>query len=501
MAASALLAQVEGSVVNSSTGAPLAGAAIRILKEADVAYRTVSGPRGDFRIEGMATGDYTAEFSHPGFRQPDGNAAPRRPFHVAAGGPSVRLEARMLPLARLSGRVLAGKDRPAPGADVQLLMAGTFAGETTTAGDQGNFSIDDLDPGTYVLSARAPRDAPPPDTDDGRRLGWVRTYYPSTGDPGAGAKILATTGADLAGWDIHLLAVPLRRLSGRVLAPTGEPAPRVQVKLAPPDELPGPDVEATTHTGDDGSFEFPAAQDRSWRLTAESQAGGVKLRAQMALEVAGRDVDGLQLRLAPPFPLTGKVVRNLPEEMTAPDGPRAGVMLLPPEGGDLVSSAVSDASGNFRIAGVVPGAYTIRPISPGPPFYLASVKLGDRDVTEQLVELAPDSLPLTIIYNSDGGGVRGVVEDCAGATVVLAPRDAALQTAEFIRREKCQAGGRFEIAGIRPGEYDAFAFDRAPGMFELRSFAGQSANQAVHLTVSAGEITTTALKVTSRPLY
>ena len=501
MTASGLLAQVEGSVVNSSTGAPLAGAAIRILKEADVAYRTVSGPQGEFRIEGMATGDYTAEFSHPGFRQPDPNAVPRRPFHVAAGDPAVRLEVRMLPLARPSGRVLAGKDGPVPGADVQLLMAGTFAGQTATSSDEGNFSFDDLDPGTYVLSARASKDAPPPDADDGSRLGWVRTYYPSTGDPRAVTKIIATPGADLAGWDIHLLAVPLRRLSGRVLAPNGEPAPQVQVKLAPQDEIPGPDVEATTHTGDDGSFEFPAAQDRSWRLTAETEAGGVKLRAQMALEVAGRDVDGLQLRLAPPFTLIGKVVRVLPEGMTAPEGPRAGVILFPPEGGDHVSSAVADASGNFRIAGVVPGAYTIRPISPGPPFYLSSVKLGDRDVTEQLVELAPDSLPLTITYNSDGGGVRGAVEDCAGATVVLAPRDAALQTSAFIRQVKCQAGGRFEIAGVRPGEYDAFAFDRAPGIFELRSFAGQSANQAVHITVRAGEITTTALKVTSRQVY
>ena len=76
----------------------------------------------------------------------------------------------------------------------------------------------------------------------------------------------------------------------------------------------------------------------------------------MALEVAGRDVDRLQLRLAPPFSLIGKVVRNLPEGMTAPDGPRAGAILLPSEGGDRVPGAVADASGNFRIAGVVPGA-------------------------------------------------------------------------------------------------------------------------------------------------
>ena len=191
----------------------------------------------------------------------------------------------------------------------------------------------------------------------------------------------------------------------------------------------------------------------------------------MALEVAGRDVERLQLRLAPPFTLSGKVVRKVPEGVPLPAGPAVGVMLMVRAGGDRVSHAVADASGNFRIQDVTPGVYTIRPISPGPPFYLDSVQLGTRDVTAQEVELAPDSLPVTITYNSDGGGVRGAVENCGGATVTLAPRDAALQSYEFIRQAKCQADGRFEISSVRPGEYDAFAFDRAPVFLEVASFA------------------------------
>ena len=56
-------------------------------------------------------------------------------------------------------------------APVRLLRAG----QTTTSGDLGSFSFDDLDPGTYVLSARASKDAPPPDADDGPHLDWVRS--------------------------------------------------------------------------------------------------------------------------------------------------------------------------------------------------------------------------------------------------------------------------------------------------------------------------------------
>jgi hypothetical protein len=85
--------------------------------------------------------------------------------------------------------------------------------------------------------------------------------------------------------------------------------------------------------------------------------------------------------------------------------------------------------------------------------------------------------------------------------VVLAPRDTALQSYEFIRQASCQADGRFEISSIRPGEYDAFAFDRAPVFLEVASFAGRYANQAVRVTVRAGEMTTASLKVTPRPAY
>jgi hypothetical protein len=503
MAASALLAQVEGSVVNSSTGAPLVGAFIRIDRESEseMAYHSVSGPGGEFRIEAMATGDYTAVFVLRGFRQPDRDSQPRRPFHVAALGPTVHLEARMLPLARVSGRVLTASERPVPGAAVELIRAGFPVGDTTTADKQGNFSFDEVDPGTCLLNARAPRDAPPPAAGDGLRLGWVSTFYPSTSDRLAGVRIIVTPGAELAGFDIHLLALPLRRVSGTVLSPNGEPAPNVQVTLALPDEVSGPDVETTARTGGDGSFAFPGAYDRGWRLTAEAEAAGVKLRVQTALEVAGHDVEHLHLRLAPPFALTGKVVRQVPEGVPLPAGPAVGVMLMVRAGGDHVNHAVADASGNFRIEGIAPGAYTIRPISPGPPFYLDSVQLGTRDVTEQEVELTPDSLPVTITYNSDGGGVRGAVENCGGATVVLAPRDTALQSYEFIRQASCQADGRFEISSIRPGEYDAFAFDRAPVFLEVASFAGRYANQAVRVTVRAGEMTTASLKVTPRPAY
>ena len=142
--------------------------------------------------------------------------------------------------------------------------------------------------------------------------------------------------------------------------------------------------------------------------------------------------------------------------------------------------------------------YRFQPTSPGIPYYLASVEMNGRDVTGQYVEITPGTLPVTITYRADGGTVRGTVEDCNGATVVLAPRDAALQYAEFIRQSRCGQGGRFEITALRPGEYYAFAFDKPVGMLEMSTFARQWISRAVRVTVRPGEASDASLKVTER---
>src|SRR5262249_10764134 len=156
--------------------------------------------------------------------------------------------------------------------------------------------------------------------------------------------------------------------------------------------------------------------------------------------------------------------------------------------GDAISKAHSRAQGPYRFP----------PTAPGGPCYLASVEMNGRGVAGQYVEIVPGTPPVTITYRTDGGTVRGTVEDCGSATIVLAPQDPVLQYSEFIRQARCSQGGRFEITAVRPGDYYAFAFDQPPGMLELSSFAGQLASLATRVTVRPGEATDASLKVTQR---
>ncbi len=497
----ALLAQsVEGIVTSASDSQPISGVKVQIDRAGKPAAETLSDGQGAFRVEGIEPGDYTASFSKSGFRQPERTASARRPFHVAAGSAAIHLDARMTPLGKLSGRVLDASRRPMPHAAVQLLVSGDFTGELSKADDNGNFSFTNIDAGIYTLSARAPKDAPAPPPSGDQRLGWVRTWYPSVADRFSGAKITVAPGAELTGQDIELRAVPVHRLRGRLLDARGEPAPHVAVKIYPPEELITDAGENEAITAQDGGFEFPALYDGHWRLKAIVESGGVSLTAIAYQEMTGRDLDRLDLRLQPPFTVAGKVVMETPAGGPSPK--RVTVILGPSGGGDHVPNGRSNADGTLLIEDVTPDTYRITPIRPGDPYYLASIQVGDREVLGENVEFSPGSLPITVIYKSDGGTVRGTVEDCAGATVTLAPQETKLLIGEFIQRAACDAAGRFQIGNIRPGEYYAYAFDRAPGMLEYSRLANPAvANQAVRVTVRAGESSSITLKVTSLNRY
>jgi hypothetical protein len=162
-----------------------------------------------------------------------------------------------------------------------------------------------------------------------------------------------------------------------------------------------------------------------------------------------------------------------------------------------------DNNGNYKIEGVYPGHYRIRPVAPSGAYYLAAVTLGDRDVFGQPVEFTSGSVPLKVIYRSDGGAIRGTVEECGNATIAIAPEDPVLQRVSFASSPfaQCAADGHFEFRNLHPGKYYAFAFDQldqnaADFLSSLPGLIGK----AVTVEVTASQTTNVELKVTAAAL-
>jgi hypothetical protein len=78
------------------------------------------------------------------------------------------------------------------------------------------------------------------------------------------------------------------------------------------------------------------------------------------------------------------------------------------------------------------------------------------------------------------------------------PRDPLLRGRGFSKSESCDAGDRYEVTAVRPGEYYALAF---AGNGPVMPVDDVLLNQAAKVTVRAGEASSVDLKSITRPIF
>jgi hypothetical protein len=488
---SALSAQViEGTVVDSVTGAAISGASVQIENAGKAPYQATSNAQGAFRIEGVADGTYTALAFKDGFLTVRDEAA-RKPFHVTGGLDPVQLKLTLTPRSRLSGRVLDGNDRPVAGADVWLNQGGGGISEGTTSDAEGGYSFD-VRPGGYFLSARPPLNLTPAPVSD-QHYAWVKTWFPGVTDSKAAQKVLMRPGAELMGQDVHLLAEKAYAIRGQIRDSNGDPAPQLAITLTRSDD--SQPLKRTTMSAKDGSFEFGDVYDGDWRISSESAAGS---QSSGAIQITGQDVEDVEIRLRAPFTVPVEFMLETSDSTTKITG--GGVLLAPEPGGPSPASQ-TDKNGDASIGQVYPGRYLVKALPfGGRGYYLARITYGDRDILGQMVEMDSGSVPVKLFYRSEGGTIRGTVEDCGNATIAIAPEDPALQRADMASTPiaHCTSDNRFEIHNLRPGSYYAFALEQFEmNRAEFVSSLPAMMNQAVTVEVKASETATVDLKVSA----
>ena len=243
-------------------------------------------------------------------------------------------------------------------------------------------------------------------------------------------------------------------------------------------------------TGPDGKFEFPSVRTGEWLLSAESEDVPARYGVQ-SLGVGRSDVDDLPILLLAPFDVS--VSSELSDHSPTP-GLAAGVTLIPEDG--IRGTAGTRGPDWPWIKNVTPGRYRIRASSMmlSPEYYVASILLGDSNVTGQVVDLSASSAPIRIVMRT-AGTIRGTVEKGENAVVVLWPQ--RLVGGDIGMSAVCHSGGNFEIRGLAPGDYYAVALDR----FDPREMAdalhlSAFASRAVPVRVEEGSTLTLPLSLT-----
>jgi len=123
-----------------------------------------------------------------------------------------------------------------------------------------------------------------------------------------------------------------------------------------------------------------------------------------------------------------------------------------------------NADGTTRFSELISGLYELSQFSLASKFYVASAKQGERDALEEGVIVTSDSPALEVRLKAASATVNGVVVDSQGrpdplVRVLLIP-DVSSGTryrVGMLRTDTIDQNGHFELDGLVPGRYLAFA--------------------------------------------
>lgn len=480
-------AQLEGRVTDPQ-GAPIAGAEVRLTQRSG-GPQAATGADGEFRLEGLRAGETV------GLRVSRRGYAPAEIPEVTVPEP---VAAVLVPAVRLAGRAVDELGEGVAGATLFLTLDGmeNGAGPTAATGvsdDAGRFTLEDVKPGAFRLTAFATGHTPGVlaeiDTTSGAELTDLEvvlghgaviegTVTTPSGDTAAGARValvdngvpgllaglglpqavadaegryrleglaegkrsvraelpglLPATGEVEVSSGPHRLDLRLRGgagVSGLAVTTAGEPVAGAVVRLLPLGEA-GPEPLSAASDAD-GSFRFPRVADGRYRLQAERQGYAGPPRE---IEVRGLPVEGLTVRLDRGGTLTGRIAGLASGELA-----RVEVRASSPSGGqDQVESAGPD------------GRYRFDELGAGPWTVVARVKETSR-AARGVVSLAPGQETAFLDFTFGSGltltGRVGRDGHPVGQAWVT------LRSGDGTGTGLTSEDGVFRIEGLAPGRY------------------------------------------------
>jgi carboxypeptidase family protein len=487
------LATIAGTVVSANTGEPLKKAYVTLSQKGshgddshDHPLAATTDAAGHFSIDKIPASSYDlvvtrANYlrSHYGQDQLD---KPGATLSLASGQKITDLLFRLHRAGIISGKVVDEDGEPVRGASVTTVLHSKVRGKPTiqrndneNTNDLGEYRIAGLEPGRYSVLAAPPvgyyAQETPHQFDQ-----YSPIFYSGATDIAHASTLELKSGDEISGIDFVLTPKsPTRayKVHGRVLNSLADyPDARVSVILFPrgsrewdfvSDEK---QVRADMKTGD---FEIKDVVPGEYVAAAISYAGGKPHNVMQNVDVSNTDVDGLSLVLARGIDIP---IRVTLEGKFAGSTADVFIALIPAEDETAINfsglqSAVAQPDGSFLLKDVSDGFYSLKVSSKCPECYLKSAKANGVDLLDQGIRVASATGPasIAVVYSSYTGTVTGAVTNkddlpAAGALVVLVPDAASRQKLEQYKTSNTDQYGHFEIRGVPPGHYKAFAWEK-----------------------------------------
>ncbi|HUI81607.1 MAG TPA: carboxypeptidase-like regulatory domain-containing protein, partial [Bryobacteraceae bacterium] len=458
---------ITGVVVDDKSSDPIPKAIVIIrVREQEPGIGTTAGADGKFTLRDVDPGTYTITVERDGYVSARGQT---QTVQVQAGQTTSDIKWKLLRTGAISGRVLDPDGDPVFGVSIMLSSTlptkrGRAAASYTQTNDRGEYRAFHIAPGEYRLSVTyRPGNGlvqvrMQPTEKSGAASGgdaYPTLYYPGTPDIRQATLVKVEPGADLQGFDLHLLRMHAVRVRGHVAPAAGTgPVPLFQmVNLAPVDS-PAQSQEFLIRDSK-REFEFQGVLPGKYHL--EMQGSGVnemsRISARQTIEVGETDIDGIEL-----IPTQ---LRNVSGKVIAPPGrklpPGLVVVLQSRELGDRQGGGFAQlsADGAFTMQRVSSGDYDLilaSTINGDDDAYIDAIRMGDADALADGVHVGDaQPAPIEVVLKPNGGAVECTVEDdksepAAGAMVLLVPDMPKQRPAALFGECNTQADGTCKIS-------------------------------------------------------
>ena len=449
--------RIAGTVVNSLTRQPVAGARVTIapVEHPDQQIPFVTGPDGRFAFAGIPRGRYELAAQRPGFLTETFSGA-------IVAGPDQRTDAIVLPISPpglIAGKVVDEAGEPVALALVQLFDSAIVRGRrrlvsfaVKQTADTGEYRFAALPPGTYYLAVsgypwytkfnQTHGDSPPRAI---THTGYGIRYYPNVADAAAAEPLNLKAGQDATA-DFTLLPVPAATVQVHVEG--GEDLAK-QFKLAAAG-LPGNRVLVRQGTEAGDLYNFWGIPPGHYTLRVRASDANRSWYATDSFDVGATDTDVNVALLRAPS-LAGSIVLEAGGSLP----PNLSLQLLDTESGGSQSVPIG-ADGKFAIPAMAPGQFGVTLAGPVE-YYLKAWSAEDGHREGETLDIQESSAVRLKLWAAKGAGrVNGTVlrdgHPVAAALVVLA--DPA--NPENSRATRTGSDGSYEFTGVPPGAYALF---------------------------------------------
>ena len=476
---------VAGTVVNASTGQPIARAEVVLgndraqLTEGDGTFSFDHVPRGSMALS-IAKPGYT------GFGRAGGGTTRGFPSRIAGPGAARRilvgpemppLTFQLMPLGAIAGHLTLSTADPADDIRIGLFYRELQEGrprwslvDIEKTRSDGSWRASGLPAGRYLVQTDASIDGPnDPENSLVPVFGFPALYYPGVTDPGSAGVLILKPGQQ-AQADMTLVR---QRFFPVTIAVEGMPDTPTSFEIA---DAGGRSTGLPVHYDARTGIARANVPNGSWTLLA--RAFGQTMRFGRAdFQVASAPVS-VAVTVAPIPPIEVNVNHDFTTAADSSQQPgRWGWMnltLLPADdfaaGGAVRSIHTEEGSNGTRLEiGISqPGRFWASTVNPG--FgYVASVTSGGTDLATTPLTVAPGTQPATIevTLRNDSGTIAGRVDSASpGASggpgeqpqvwiyaIPLFPTTGSLPEAPL------QDNGQFSLGDLAPGQYRVVACD------------------------------------------